>query len=136
MSFPNVPSLRSEIVFSLDRDIAEMLRLATLCVVPEIEDDFISKMMSCVLSSIILEDTGEAFDGFTRIVLDCDFTQRSAEIAWGQYVQLLNGFFKRYRYAYDLIEELKDLLSPDDRSPVEELFEVACSNNWRVLRIR
>lgn len=134
MSLPQIPSRRI-VTYALDRDIGNQIKQLAECVVPEYEKQFVSCVMSALLASLIFEDTGEAFDAFTRIVIQCDFTQVSSEIAWGQFTQLAFNFFHRYRYDASLIDELVDIVPADHRDTWEEVFTVSFDHHWTVMRV-
>lgn len=104
---------------------------------------FLAQVVSTLLSSLVIEDTAEAFDGFERLLYQVDVgptrhlgSHQVMEVMWGHYTQILHLYFRRYHRSQTLVDDLKDLISPDDRSSAEELFDVSLDQDLRFIAIR
>jgi len=137
----------------LDRDIALTLKNFAEFFPCAVEQDVVSQTLSAVFYAILSEDTGEAHDAFTRILAQTDLHSQTVEVAmtgvgrgqrhylrkdemaWGQFLQLLNLFMFRFPRYRDFQEDLEDLIRGDERGPAEEIFHIVASRDWRYLRV-
>lgn len=139
-----LPRLRY--LLDLDRDVRELLIQLAESVPVYYAKSFIGEVISTLLTSIVIQDTAEAHDAFTRILEKCELRYHAVQdiggrrssvwdVMWGHYILLSTLFYERYSGAVSLREDLIELIGPDDRSCSEELFHVVVDDRLRYIRI-